>query len=99
MAHGMERIFPVEARRQGFLTIAMPALMAAGPDASASSLVAATQAHTEEPNFLFPAPYVSPASAEFGPLLLRARIIQYLAPFYRAMPASLRQLLKTIAGR
>jgi lipopolysaccharide biosynthesis protein len=99
MAHGMERLFPVEARRQGFLTVAMPVLMKGGPDTAASILVAATQAHTEEPNFLFPAPYISPASAEFGSRPLRSGIFHYLSPAYRALPAPLRQLLKRLAGR
>ena len=103
MAHGMERLFPVEARRQGFLSVAMPVLMASSPDTPESSLLAATQAHTEEPNFLFPAPYVSPASAAFAPpppaVPMRIRILRFFAPAYRALPAPLRRLLKKLAGR
>lgn len=92
IAHAMERVFPVEARRQGYLTIAMPALLASNPDQPAEDLVTATRLHTEEPNFLFPAPYVSPASAEFK-TPLRERLLQTIMPFARIVPRPLRRVV------
>ena len=50
VAHSMERIFPIEARRQGYLTVAMPALLASSPDQAATDINRATRLRTEEPN-------------------------------------------------
>lgn len=90
VAHAMERVFPVEARRQGFLTVAMPALLATSPDEPASRILTATRLHTEEPNLLFPAPYESPASAAFAPPA-RERFLQGLMPYAALVPRSVRR--------
>ena len=92
VAHAMERVFPVEARRQGFLTVAMPALLDSSPDVPASRILTATRLHTEEPNLLFPAPYESPPSAAFRPPA-RERFLQSLAPYATAVPRPVRRLL------
>ncbi|MDX7952827.1 rhamnan synthesis F family protein [Lichenihabitans sp. Uapishka_5] len=92
VAHAMERVFPVEARRQGYLTVAMPALLASDPAQPAAAIITATRLHTEEPNFLFPAPYVSPASAEFKPPM-REQLLQAIMPFVGRVPRPLRRIV------
>lgn len=100
VAHGVERLFAVETRRQGLLTVAMPALLTSGRETAASEIIAATKRHSEEPNFLFPAPYVSPESAAFAPAPDRkAQVIRLFAPAWRALPRRLRDWLRPLLKR
>jgi lipopolysaccharide biosynthesis protein len=59
IAHAMERLFPVEARRQGFQSLAMPALLESRPAMSQSKLIALVRRHADVPSTYFPAPYVA----------------------------------------
>jgi lipopolysaccharide biosynthesis protein len=58
IAHAMERLFPVEARRQDFLSLAMPALLASRPGMDRPQLLALIRRHADVPSTYFPAPYV-----------------------------------------
>jgi len=96
-AHGIERLFGVETRRQGYLTVALPSLMASHPNMPATEIMQATRCHSEKPNRFFPAPYVVPESAKF-PVYPSSKglVIRVLAPFYLALPAPVRRWLKAI---
>jgi lipopolysaccharide biosynthesis protein len=59
IAHAMERLFPVEARRQNFLSLAMPALMASRPAMALPQLLDLVRRHADVPSTYFPAPYVA----------------------------------------
>lgn len=96
MAHGMERLFAVEARRQNFLTVAMPVLMASCPGTKTSEINLATKTHSQQPSFLFPAPYEAPASSAPVRLSRLTRLMYRFAPLYRALPFSLRRWLRDV---
>jgi lipopolysaccharide biosynthesis protein len=56
IAHAIERLFPVEARRQGFLSCAVPALLASRASDSAADLRDLIRRHADIPNRYFPGP-------------------------------------------
>lgn len=104
IAHGLERLFPVEARRQGFLTMPLSTLMASGPQTPADQMEAITRLEVAKPNPLFPSPYESPASASLSEAVVttparRADIVTRLGPIYMALPLPLRRLAKAILKR
>ena len=85
IAHAMERLFPVEARRQGFLSLAMPALLASRPAMPDPELLALARRHADAPSTYFPAPYVAalpalPRRARWEPL---AAIMRRYPPPWR----------------
>lgn len=86
IAHAMERLFPVEARRQKFLSLAMPALMASRPAMPEADLLALIQRHADVPSTYFPAPYVAalpvlPRASRWGRLAaFRRRILRERTP-------------------
>ena len=88
IAHAMERLFPVEARRQTFLSLAMPALMASRPAMSDAELLALAQRHADVPSTYFPAPYVSAL-----PVLQRPRRREQFAALLRLDPSQWRGLM------
>ncbi|UHD46899.1 hypothetical protein LUX29_06805 [Aureimonas altamirensis] len=102
IAHGLERLFPVEARRQGFLTMPLSTLMATGPQTPADQVEAITRLEVAKPNPLFPSPYESPASASLpvdrAPAK-RADMVARLGPIYMALPLPLRRLAKSMLKR
>ena len=59
IAHAMERLFPVEARRQSYVSLAMPALLASRPAMSDVQLLELVRQHADVPSTYFPAPYVA----------------------------------------
>lgn len=99
MAHGMERLFAVEARRQNFLTVPMPILMSSCPHTKISEINAATQSHSQQPSFLFPAPYEAPELPVSIHSNRLTRLMYRLAPVYRALPFPLRRLVRALLGR
>lgn len=104
IAHGLERLFPVEARRQGYLTMPVASLMGTGPLVDADSIDTMTQSEIAKPNPLFPSPYESPLSAgipDTGPgrEAKPNRLIHRLGPIYLALPAPLRRLARILLGR
>jgi lipopolysaccharide biosynthesis protein len=56
IAHAMERMFPVEAKRQGLLSLAVPALMASHPDSPAETLQDLARQYADIPTRYFPGP-------------------------------------------
>jgi lipopolysaccharide biosynthesis protein len=58
IAHAMERLFPVEARRQGFLSLAVPALLETRPGMPRPQLLELARRHADVPSTYFPAPYI-----------------------------------------
>ena len=58
IAHAMERLFPVQARRSGMVSFAMPALAASRPGMDMGSLLGLARRHADVPSRYFPAPYV-----------------------------------------
>ena len=58
-AHATERLFPVEARRQGYVSLAVPALMASRRTMSDAALQNLARRHADIPTTYFPAPYVA----------------------------------------
>ena len=63
IAHAMERLFPIEARRQNFMSLAMPALLASRPRMGRPQLLALIRRHADVPSTYFPAPYVPALAA------------------------------------
>ncbi len=86
IAHAMERLFPVEARRQKFLSLAMPALLASKPAMPEAELLALVRQHADVPSTYFPAPYVAaqpavPRTRQPGPFAtLSRRILRIRLP-------------------
>lgn len=64
IAHAMERLFPVEVRRQGFISLAMPALLASNPAMEGTQLHQLARRHADVPSTYFPAPYVAALDVE-----------------------------------
>ena len=95
IAHAMERVFPVEARRQKFLSLAMPALMASRPAMSHPQLLELARRHADVPSTYFPAPYVAAL-----PVLSRPSRTEQLAALLRRLGAApARQWLNLSPGR
>lgn len=101
-AHAMERVFPIEARRQGFVSLAIPALLASRPIMPLPKLLELARSHADVPSRYFPAPYVpalpllskpeQPVAA-FGPA-------SRLTSLYRAiLPEKLRLAVRRLMGR
>lgn len=59
IAHGLERLFAVEVRRQGFISTSVTALAACTPRQTSAELLATARAHADVPNIYFPAPGIS----------------------------------------
>jgi lipopolysaccharide biosynthesis protein len=102
-AHAIERLFPVEARRQGYVSLAVSALMACKPGMSLAELQELARDHADIPNRYFPGPNV-PAL----PLMPRSEVaaLQHLtdrlATLYRsivpeAVRVSLRRLMRQVS--
>ena len=58
IAHAMERLFGVETRRQGYFSLAMPALTSSDPATPDAELLALARRHADVPSIYFPAPNV-----------------------------------------
>lgn len=58
-AHAGERMFPVAARRQGFVSLSVPALLLSRPEMDRDVLLALARRHADVPSTFFPAPYVA----------------------------------------
>ena len=67
IAHGMERLFPVEAKRQNFVSTAMSCVDVDSPRLSHAEIVAAARAAADRPNIYFPAPGVSAGAPSVVP--------------------------------
>jgi lipopolysaccharide biosynthesis protein len=71
IAHAIERLFPVEARRHGYLSIAVPALMSSRPSTSTNDLANIARRYADNPTSHFPSPGMSaPAQPMVEPLVL-----------------------------
>jgi lipopolysaccharide biosynthesis protein len=93
-AHAIERLFPVEARRQGYLSLAVPALMSSQPEMPLAELLELARRHADIPsrNFLTPSKLAVPPAL---PGLIGA-----LGPLYRrSLPLGLRRLLRQVLRR
>jgi lipopolysaccharide biosynthesis protein len=91
IAHAMERLFPIEARRQGYVSLAMPALMASRPDMASAELLDLTRRHADVPSRYFPAPGVHELPLEPAPGA-PLNVTRLLAAAYRhSVPIGLRR--------
>ena len=54
IAHAMERVFPIEARRGGYVSLAMPALMESAPSCTSGELMALARRYADIPSTYFP---------------------------------------------
>jgi lipopolysaccharide biosynthesis protein len=59
IAHAIERLFPVEARHRGYMSVAVPALMSSHPSTSTEDLVATARRYADIPTIHFPGPGIS----------------------------------------
>lgn len=99
IAHAIERLFPVEARRQGYLSLAVPALMSSSADMSLAELLELARRHADVPSRYFPGPYVPPLSPAPTRETL-SRSVALLASIYRAsLPVGLRRHLRRLLRR
>lgn len=57
-AHAAERLFPVEARRRGFVSLAVPALLASRPGMAMPDLLHLARRHADIPTSFFPGPNI-----------------------------------------
>jgi lipopolysaccharide biosynthesis protein len=100
-AHAVERLFPVVARRQGYLSLAMPALTASWPGMPSIELRELARRHADVPSRYFPAPTppaASPPAAAAPPPSSGAWAL--LKSVYRAsLPLWLRYNLRLLLGR
>jgi lipopolysaccharide biosynthesis protein len=87
IAHAMERIFPVEARRRGLASLALPALTASSPAMPTAELIALARQHADIPSTYFPAPYVAALPRDASPEQL-ARALASPAAGSSALPAA-----------
>jgi lipopolysaccharide biosynthesis protein len=99
IAHAMERLFPVEARLQGYVSLAEPALALSRPSMTLAELLVLASRHADIPNRYFPAPYVEAlplGSVVSTPATPKA----LLAAVYRAsLPLVLRRWLRLLMRR
>lgn len=96
IAHAMERLFPVEARRQGYASLSLPALMESTPSLPEEELRSLAKRHADIPSTYFPAPYRPalppgtsldpPVPGEARPSLPRA--------IYARLPAGVRSFIR-----
>ena len=100
IAHAMERLFPVEARRQGHISLAMPALMSSRPDMPLAELLELTRHYADIPSRYFPAPYVPALAPVSGAPPASSGPRSLLASIYRAsLPVGLRRRLRRLLRR
>ena len=59
IAHAMERIFPVEARRHAYVSLAMPALMESTSRCTPAELIALARRYADTPQSYFPIPGIA----------------------------------------
>lgn len=88
-AHAAERLFPVEARRQGFLSLPMEALLRSRPGMGQAELLSLARRFADVPSTFFPAPYVAAlAPAPLSPLKAA----------YARLPLPLRRTIRALRG-
>lgn len=58
-AHMLERLFPVEARRRGYVSLSTAALLEAEPEMPLPALLALARQYADIPTTFFPAPYIA----------------------------------------
>ena len=102
-AHAIERLFAVVARRQGYVSLAVPALMSSRPDMPVSDLLELARWHADVPNRYFPAPpSAMPSSAppSSAPPPASSGVWALLRSIYRAsLPERLRRGLRGLLSR
>lgn len=72
IAHAMERLFPVEARRRGYVSMAVTALALSRPDMPAEELLDLAGLHADIPNRFFSGPYIAALDVTVRSSRLRA---------------------------
>jgi lipopolysaccharide biosynthesis protein len=102
IAHAMERLFPVEAHLQGYVSLAAPALALSRPSMTLEELLALASRYADIPNRYFPAPYVQalPMGTVSATSAAAAGSKALLAAVYRAsLPLGLRRWLRRLMRR
>jgi lipopolysaccharide biosynthesis protein len=97
IAHAMERLFPIEARCHGFLSLAMAALMSSKPAMSHAQLLGLARRHADVQTRFFPIDYI-PTLPHIPPASYRDRI-QPVWDQIAAACAGLRLTLSVLRGR
>lgn len=98
LAHATERLFPVVARRQGFVSLSVPALLSSSPACSDDELLKLAHANADTPSRYFPAPYVPALPLQVRPRRLQVPVL--LTQLYRSsLPVGLRLSLRRLRGR
>ena len=85
-AHAIERLFPVEARRQGYVSLAVPALMSSQPDMPLAELLELARRHAD-------------VSKSKGSLALVGSRVSLASIYRRSLPVGLRRLLRRLLRR
>jgi lipopolysaccharide biosynthesis protein len=100
IAHAMERLFPVEVRRQGYVSLAVPALMSSEPGMPIAELLQLARRHADVPSRYFPGPYIPalpPAlpTPKPNPASTLSKMMSLVASIYRAsLPLRLRRIIR-----
>lgn len=98
MAHATERLFPVVARRQGFVSLSVRALLSSAPSFTDDELLQLARDHADSPSRYFPAPYVP--ALPLQERVERVGAATRLASLYRlGLPERLRLGLRRLMGR
>jgi lipopolysaccharide biosynthesis protein len=100
-AHAMERLFPVEARRQGYVSLAVPALLASRPDMPIDELRRLARCHADAPTRYFPGPNIPALPLRPGRIRPSFwRWWPWVAAAYRAaLPNVVRRWLRRVLRR
>lgn len=73
-AHAVERLFPVEARRRGYVSLAVPALLASRPGMPMPRLLRLARRHADIPTSFFPGPNIPAGTLPRGLGAMLARL-------------------------
>jgi lipopolysaccharide biosynthesis protein len=99
VAHAMERIFPLAAKRRGLVSLALPALLASDPAMTREQLVTLAQEHADISSRFFPGPYIAALPPEQRPARRRSPW-RLLTALYRAnVPVGFRRAARRLLGR
>jgi len=100
IAHAMERIFPVAARRRGFVSLAVPALTSSTPAMTTADLFDLARRHADIPSRYFPGPYIpaSPHALATEEPREQSWLKTTLSRYYSTLPLGLRGILRNLRG-
>lgn len=99
-AHAVERLFAVVARRQDYVSLAMPALTSSRPGTPLTDLLELARRHADVPSRYFPAPAIPSAAPSSAAPPPSSGAWALLRSVYRAsLPVGLRRSLRRLLSR